>query len=123
MTDKKLKVLAVEDDALYQSIMGEMLAEHETLFAADVKSAIQSYKDFTPDVVFLDINLPDGSGYDVLKEIFAINKDAFVVMITGSNLQKDVKESLALGAKGYVVKPFSKVQVEACIAKYFILQT
>ena len=63
-----------------------------------------------PDIVLLDIMLPDGNGWDVLASIRRHPKLALlpVVMVTALNEQNEVRWGLALGADGYITKPYSK---------------
>ncbi len=69
--------------------------------------------------MFLDIGLPDKSGHDVLKEIMKVHPNAFVIMLTASNIVSDVKMAMSEGAKGYIVKPFSRKQIKESINNYY----
>lgn len=118
---EKIDILILEDDNLYQSILQEMLSEHNVIIAGSVKEAKNKYDEQGCDVSFLDINLPDGSGHEVMSYIVKSDPNCFIIMTTGSNLQSDVKKSLNEGAKGYLVKPFTQAQIDAYIHKYRIL--
>lgn len=111
-------VLIIEDNEMFLSLASEMLSEHISYTAKDGETGIKKYKENKPDITFLDIGLPDKDGHAVLKEIMAINPDAFVVMLTASNLKNDVKSALAGGAKGYIVKPFSRKKIKESIDQY-----
>ena len=72
---------------------------------------IRSYA--PPDIVLLDVMLPDGNGFDILARIRSHPKLALlpVVMLTAENRAEDIKRGLALGADAYVTKPYSKTIV------------
>ena len=78
---------------------------------AEFVNAIRSYA--PPDIVLLDIMLPDGNGFDILARIRSHPKLALlpVVMLTAENTPDDIKRGLALGADAYVTKPYSKAIV------------
>lgn len=118
MAEEKLKILLVEDNGIFLNIAEEMLSEHNVKSSKTAKDALKTYDKFKPDITFLDIALPDGNGQDLLNDIKKQNKDAFVVMLTASRLVDDIAESACRGAKGYIMKPFSKKRINECIAQY-----
>jgi two-component system chemotaxis response regulator CheY len=115
---QQLNILVIEDNQMFNQLAVEMLSGNHVISAKDAAGGIAQYKAKNPDITFLDIGLPDKSGHDVLAEILAINPKAFVVMLTASNLQNDVQESLKKGAKGYVIKPFSRKKLKDIIDNY-----
>lgn len=74
----------------------------------DAFSKIESHK---PDLIFLDIELPDMNGIEILKQIKAADPASFVIMVSGQSTIDNVKTSLLNGAAGFIVKPFSTVKV------------
>jgi len=107
MADTKGKVLIVDDDRFVRMALNEALKswEYETLEAESVKSAKQAFADEDPAIVLLDIDLPDGSGLDVLTHIKEQSPETIVVMITGN---VDVENSVAAlrgGAHDFIGKP------------------
>lgn len=107
MPDPTGKVLIVDDDRFVRMALNEALRtwEYEIVEADTVKTAKQVFADEEPDIVLLDIDLPDGSGLDVLNEIKESNPDTIVVMITGN---VDVGNSVAAlrgGAHDFIGKP------------------
>jgi two-component system chemotaxis response regulator CheY len=115
---KNLSILIVEDNGMFLTIAQEMLPEHDVITAGSAKDGLALYKKHNPDIVFLDITLPDGNGHDVLGEIKKINKDAYVIMLTASRLKDDVIKSMDEGAEGYVMKPFSDGMIHQCIEEF-----
>lgn len=67
--------------------------------------------------MFLDINLPDISGHDVLARLRDIDPQIYAVMLSGHTQSENVMEALKMGAKGFVSKPFTKEKLLQYIAK------
>lgn len=118
----RLKVLIVEDDEMFRKLSGEMLREYTVFYAKNASEALQKFQLNNPDITFLDIGLPDRSGHEVLKEIRKIKPDAFVIMLTASNLKQDVKDSISSGSSGYIIKPFSRKQISNAVEKFNLLK-
>lgn len=118
MTDQKLSILLVEDNPLFQNIMSDMLPSHELRIANNSKEALAKFSDTNPDIVFLDIALPDGNGQDLLIKMREIKKDAYIIMTTASRLREDVIKSMNEGAEGYIMKPFSEEMINEAIKEY-----
>ena len=81
------------------------------------KEGVDMYDEFKPDIVTMDITMPDMSGTDAVKLIVQKHPDANVIMSTSHKDPRMLKESLLNGAKGYIVKPTTKAKLEEEIAK------
>ena len=68
-----------------------------------------------PDLVFMDITMPNMNGMESLKEILAMDKKAQVVMISAAGQQKKIIEALKIGAERFITKPFEKEEVLSCM--------
>ncbi|MEE2788310.1 MAG: response regulator transcription factor [Myxococcota bacterium] len=107
MSKEKVHVLLVEDDAR----LGEQLkpelerAGYECTWVRDIALAKTAYDEGIHDVVLLDLMLPDGSGYDLLRA-FRVNNATPVIVISARILGEDKVKALDLGADDYVTKPF-----------------
>ncbi len=102
-------VLLVEDDPLTRHVVVGTLGESNALITEEnAQNAVTSYLLHAPDVVFLDIGLPDSDGFTVLDQIMAIDPDAFVVMFSGHKDLCTIDKALKNGAKGFVSKPFKR---------------
>ena len=104
-------ILVVEDDTTMQQLVGEILATARflTRFARNRNEInIEFNRPPLPDLVLLDVSLPDADGFAILERIRANPRIAKmpVVMMTGKSEVTDVARGLALGADGYVTKPF-----------------
>ena len=108
---KKKKVLVVEDElALCQSlkIIVEML-NIEVVDAVNGAQALQALQCHTFDLILCDINLPDISGYDILKKVKSNLEKATTpfIFLTAFADERDIQEGYRLGAEDYITKPFS----------------
>ncbi len=103
------KVLLVEDDPVTRWMVRSAL-KHECQFAtsSSANKAFGMYASFQPDVVFLDINLPDKSGYEVLEWIMRHDPGACVVMFSSEDHLDNIANALEDGASGFIAKPFLK---------------
>lgn len=102
-------VMVVDDDPLTRRLIASSLKERYALVsAADAQEAVANYLFYAPDIVFLDINLPDASGFSVLQQIVASDPDAYVVMLSGNSYLDNVTKALNNGASGFISKPFRK---------------
>jgi two-component system KDP operon response regulator KdpE len=109
-------VLVVDDDpTLRQTLSIGLRAEgHDVLLAADGRSAIQAVTEDRPDLVVLDLGLPDLSGVEVLRELRTWSRLP-VVVLSARDGSTDKVEALDLGADDYVTKPFGTEELLARI--------
>lgn len=111
-----MRIQIVEDDrALSDGIvlaLGDSGIEFMQNF--DVKSAKETYAENAPGMIILDVNLPDGSGYDYLKWVRE-RSDTPVLMLTANDMEMDEVMGLSLGADDYMTKPFSLAVLRARI--------
>lgn len=117
MTDgtAKRRILLVDDDAGIRHLIGTTLGsdEFEVLHASDGDEALGAVRDFHPDLVLLDVNMPNRNGFEVcraLKENSA-TADIKVVIISARAKEADVRLGREAGADEYFFKPFSPVQL------------
>ncbi len=111
------KVLVVDDEKLIRWSLGKALREwgYEPISAATKKEAIAMFDAEEPIVTFLDINLPDGSGIDVLRDIKRKNPEAIAVMITANVLVDDTIAALRAGAYDFISKPINLDEIRVTI--------
>jgi len=113
----KDKVLVVDDDqqgrwALVEALRGW---DYEVIEADTVARGESAYNTELPALVLLDINLPDGSGLDLLETIKREKVDAIVIMITGRLLAEEVVTALRAGAYDFVTKPVNLDELEVTV--------
>jgi two-component system KDP operon response regulator KdpE len=111
-----VRVLLVDDDATLRRTLGIGLraADHEVLVAADGRSALQALREDKPDLVVLDLGLPDLSGVEVLRRLRAWSTVPVVVLSARAESGEKV-QALDLGADDYVTKPFGMEELLARI--------
>jgi len=105
------RVLAVDDSIGVLTLIGTYLQGSEFVFAGsarDGKSAVDKFAKLKPDIVLLDIVMPEQGGQDTLKQILAIDRTATVAMISSLTGDDVVTECMRLGARSYLKKPFTK---------------
>lgn len=115
---QKLKILIIEDQQVFRNLALQVFEGCEKLSAANAADGFARFKEFTPDITLLDIGLPDKSGLDLLEDLIGYNPEAFIVMLTQSSVERDVKLARQRGAAGYITKPFTMKKVEQCIGNY-----
>lgn len=113
-------VLIVDDAAFMRMMLRKIIsvAGHEVVGeAADGDTALTMFKELQPDLTTLDITMPGKDGIEVLRGILAMDPTARVVMCSALGQQAKVVESIKLGARDFVVKPFEADVVERAIDK------
>lgn len=112
--EKRAKALAliVEDDVFTQKLVRNTLPQTvDVVTAKNGFEAMTLYADHGPDILFLDIGLPDISGHDVLAKVLDMDPAAYIVMLSGNGDQDNIMKAVKAGAKGFVGKPFTKDKV------------
>ncbi len=103
------RVLIVDDSAYLRLMIKKVLSQagYEVVGeASDGEQAIQLYKELKPDLVTMDVVMPRKNGLEALQEIFTIDPNACVVIITALGHEPLIKRAIRLGAKNFVIKPF-----------------
>jgi len=110
------RILLVEDERSIAEPFARMLGREgfDATVAATVKAALESFDRQQPDLVLLDLNLPDGDGRDVARELRSRSRVP-IIMLTARGTETDRVVGLEIGADDYVVKPFSAAEVVARI--------
>ncbi len=107
-----LVALIIEDQKFSREMLKSFLRKNFTVHtAANAKEGLSHYMHQAPDIVFLDIELPDLSGFEICELINQLDKESYVVMVSGNNTGEDVHKAMSKGAKTYVIKPFTKSKI------------
>ncbi|MEN4010533.1 MAG: response regulator [Chloroflexota bacterium] len=113
------KILIVDDAEFLRVRIIKMLTGQgfEVFEAENGAKAVQKYKEVRPDVVLMDITMPEMDGLAALKEIRQIDGQAKVVMLTALGQESVVLEAVKSGARDFIVKPFEHDRVMNAIHK------
>lgn len=116
----KPEILIVEDmepsRKLLKALIGNAYKCHA---AADAAEATDLYIQHAPDVVFLDIELPDGNGHDLACLFNEFDPDSYIIMATAQNYEQDVNIAIENKVKGYIIKPLNLDKILKCMDNYF----
>lgn len=119
-TERAPQILIADDQGVIRSLLRLILREEgfEVIGeAADGEEAIRQVEALRPDIVCLDINMPRLDGIGTLKRLRESGNTTRVIMISSSATGDNVKQALAAGANGFIVKPFNADQVTAAIRR------
>ena len=114
---KKEKILVVEDDPSILTGIVDLLnnEDYEVCSATDGERAITAYQQQRPNLILLDIMIPEKSGYDVCRQIRKSDPTIPILMLTAKSQEVDKVIGLELGADDYIVKPFGVSELLARI--------
>ena len=113
------KILIIDDDSQIRNHLRLSLLNcgiESISNASNAKEGVALFAKTKPDITFLDINLPDKDGISVLAELLELDRAASIVMLSGDSTINNVKKSIAIGAKGFIVKPFSVQKIIDALA-------
>lgn len=119
---KNLNVLVVDDSLIMRVNLVRSLESMGHIVAAeavDGASSIIAYEKYKPDLVTMDITMPDMDGITAVKKIKEVHPDANIIMVTSHGQEAMVMNALKAGAKGYILKPISPEKLSESIGKIF----
>lgn len=112
---KNLTFVVIDDAVFMRTLLKKMIAEVENYSIVGEGSngyeAIEQAKKNQPNVMTLDITMPDMDGIKAVKEILRVSPDTKILMVSAMGQQSMVIEAIKLGARDFVVKPFEKSRV------------
>ncbi|MGZ3525425.1 MAG: sigma-54-dependent transcriptional regulator [Thermodesulfobacteriota bacterium] len=118
MAEKSRSVLIVDDEVgARESLKMILKSDYEVFLARDAEEGFLQIKVHSPDVILLDIILPDLDGLKVLERIKPSDPDVIVIMITATKTVKTAVEAMKLGAYDYVTKPFDIDELRLIISR------
>jgi two-component system chemotaxis response regulator CheY len=115
------RILVVDDAAFMRMMIKDILIKNNFEVvgeASDGFEAVEKYKELRPDLVTLDITMPELDGIGALKEIKKIDPAARVIMCSAMGQQAMVIDAIQAGAKDFIVKPFQQDRVLEAINKH-----
>lgn len=108
------KIMIVDDAAFMRTLLKNILFPKGYEIAGEADNgavAVEKYKELKPDLVTMDIVMPNVNGIDALKQIKSLDPNAKVIMCTAVGQENMVRAAIMNGAKGYIVKPFQAPKV------------
>ncbi|NLJ17217.1 MAG: response regulator [Clostridiales bacterium] len=114
------KILLVDDAAFMRMLIKNTLVQNgynNILEAADGEIAVSMYESEKPDLVVMDITMPNKTGIDALKDIKAFDPNAKIVMCSAMGQEAMVVEAIKLGALDFIVKPFKPDRILQTVSK------
>lgn len=118
----KLRVLIVDDAIFMRKMISDILVENgmEIVGEADTGAkAVEKYMELRPDLVTMDIIMPEMNGIDAVRKVVEFDSKARIVMCSALGQQALVQEAITAGAKDFLIKPFNAARVVEVIAKVF----
>lgn len=116
------RILIADDTAFMREMLKSSLDKEKYEIigeATNGKQAVEQYKEKKPDLLILDINMPEMNGIDALKEVMEFDKNANVIMCSDQKQEPMIVLALKKGAKDFVVKPFMASDVIRALSKIF----
>ncbi len=116
-----MKVLIADDAAFMRMMLKDILTKngHEVVGeAANGAEMLIKYEETQPDIVTLDITMPEMDGLTAIKELKKKHPDANVIMCSAMGQQSMVIDAIQSGAKDFIVKPFQAERVIECLSKF-----
>ena len=113
-------ILICDDAAFMRMMIKDILGKNGYNVAGEAENglkAVEKFKELSPDLVLMDITMPEMDGIAALKEIKTIDAGAKVIMCSAMGQQAMVIESIQAGAKDFIVKPFQQDRVLEAVKK------
>ncbi len=113
-------ILVVDDAAFMRMMIKDILTKHGYEVVGEAENgneAVEKYKELSPDLVTMDITMPEKDGIQALKEIKQVDSNAKVIMCSAMGQQAMVIEAIQSGAKDFIVKPFQAERVIESVKK------
>ncbi|HHY73370.1 MAG TPA: response regulator [Bacillus bacterium] len=114
------RILIVDDAKFMRMTLTNILQKgnHDVVGEAENgRNGIEKYKEFQPDIVTMDITMPEMTGIEAVKQIKAFDPNAKIIMCSAMGQQKLVVEAIESGAKDFIVKPFDESRVLEAVAR------
>lgn len=113
------KILLVDDAAFMRMMLKKILAPtgNELVEAVDGSDGVAKFKEHKPNLVFLDIVMPNLDGIECLKQIIAHDNSAKVIMCSSIGQQTVVNDAIKIGARDFIIKPFDAAKVLEAVTK------
>ncbi len=119
----KNKILVVVDAAFMRMMIKDILTKNGYNVVGEAENgekAVEKYKELKPDLVIMDITMPEVDGIQAVREIKKVDEDAKIIMCSAMGQQAMVIESIQAGARDFIVKPFQAERVLEAVRKVLL---
>lgn len=110
-----MKILLVDDASFVRMSLKKIIEEADLGFtfleAATGTEAVEAYRTYEPELVIMDITMPEMNGIVAVQEIMKINPDAKIIMCSAMGYQEKVFEAITAGAADFIIKPYEDEKV------------
>ncbi len=116
------RILIVDDAPIIRLVLKDILIEHGYDVVdegSNGNEGVEKFKSLKPDLVTMDITMPEKNGIDALKEILEYDSSAKVIVITAVEQKESLIQAIKAGALDYIIKPFETDRVISSILKIF----
>ncbi|MCR0348729.1 response regulator [Erysipelotrichaceae bacterium AF15-26LB] len=113
------KIMIVDDAMFMRKLIEKMLRGNgyeDIVQAANAEECLALYRQVQPDIILLDITMPQKNGLEVLDELLNENADAYVIMCSALGQEELIAAALRKGARDFIVKPFTEAQLLQVLA-------
>ncbi|NBG87578.1 response regulator [Isachenkonia alkalipeptolytica] len=113
-------ILVVDDAAFMRMMIKDVLTKNGFEVVGEAENgakAVDNYKELDPELVIMDITMPEMDGIQAVKEVKKLNPDAKIIMCSAMGQQAMVIEAIQAGAKDFIVKPFQADRVVEAVSK------
>jgi two-component system, chemotaxis family, chemotaxis protein CheY len=120
MKKKRLSILIVEDNDMMRAILRSILRGEEYDVVGEARNGmlgVELAERLKPDIVCMDVLMPEKNGIEAMAEIKAARPNTEIVMITGNSDPETVQDAIMNGASGFIIKPFNAARVLDVLAK------
>lgn len=114
------RVLIVDDAAFMRASLKLMLEKNGFQVIGEAENGlvgIKKYKELSPDIVTMDITMPEMDGIQAIKEIMKVDPKSKIIVVSAMGQEPYVREAVLSGAKGFIVKPFKEDQIVKALGK------
>ncbi|MBL9047930.1 MAG: response regulator, partial [Tabrizicola sp.] len=117
---RQMRVLAAEDNKTNQLVFQKMVREMdiELVFADNGRLAVEKFQSFQPDIIFMDISMPEMDGKEATRTIRGLGSKVPIVAMTAHAMEGDAEGILAAGLDRYLTKPLRKTAIESALAEF-----
>ena len=120
MNNRRISIVIADDNDMMRSILRGMLRNQEYDVVGEARNgsvAVEIVGRLKPDIVCMDVMMPEKNGITALAEIKAAQPNVEIIMVTSSSDPETVQESILNGASGFIIKPFNAARVLDTLAK------